>query len=148
MRFLLVFSFLLAGWVFAQPAEHSVNISIPSLLQLRIHDELATDLRVPLEILQTAEGFSLSTKETRLELLANTGWQLQVRLEQTPHPFQISASLNQTILDLNLKNQVLAAGGLTRGWQELIVSYDLTNPMTQSTEQSYPLDIYYFLSQP
>ena len=147
MRFLLLL-LCFSGWTWAQSVNHSVHMGIPTILQLRIGDDVGSDLAIPLEIYKTQQGLELKQQSTRLELLANTTWQLQLSIETTPVPFRLSARLNQTELRLTVNPQVLAQGEATRGWKTLTIDYKVDGAALLPDQAKYEVNIHYFLSQP
>ncbi|MCA9837717.1 MAG: hypothetical protein KC422_12440 [Trueperaceae bacterium] len=132
----------------AQSAEHSIKVAIPVILQLRIQDAVSADFSVPLEIQETDTGLELSQSKTRLEVLANTSWQLQVKVQAKDLPFRLRASSSQASVDLTAYPQVLARGEATAGWQDLPIYYDLKNQSVLHGQKHYQIEVYYFLSQP
>ena len=140
---------VLAGAATAQTsASHQLAISIPSLLRLRIDQHVTSDhASVPVHLRVEGSRREIEPASTRVEVLANTAWQLSVR--------DASASdANGLVLHwhalgasgvVRVSPSIVASGGATRGWRPIDVGYAVAN---EPADGAYRAVIAYTLVRP
>ena len=122
---------VLAGAASAQAsASHQIGISIPSLLRLRIDQQVASDhASVPVRVRVEGSRREIEPASTRVEVLANTDWQLSVRFAPDRDSagievrWQTSGS-SGALLD---SPSLIARGRATGGWRAIEVRYAVSS---------------------
>lgn len=137
MRFLCavatisVLALALAGSTLAQgSASHHVSVSIPTVLRLRIDHQVASDhASVPVSVHVEGARRTIDPAATRVEVLANTAWQLSV--SYTPGAGGSGLVLSWHALGgsgvLRASPSLLGADRATGGWRPIDVTYGVVN---------------------
>jgi len=133
----LVFSFF--TFALGQSTKHSVSISMPTVLQLRING-VETNSQT-LNLNADKQGMLITPDVTRLEVFANTTWQLTVAVNSET---KLQAVSNLQLVNLSPLPSVLLSGSKTKGWKEYEVSYQ-TATASKVEEQ---VTVSYILTQP
>ena len=130
-RVAFVVALLLSGPALAQgSAQHQVSVSIPTVLRLRISDRLPRDtVSVPIDVRVDGADRTIDPASTRLEILANTGWQLSARY--TAAHVDSGLVLSWHALGeggvLRGSPSIVAQGRATGGWRAIDVAYGVAN---------------------
>lgn len=107
-------------------ASRQIGISIPSLLRLRIDQQVASD-HVSVPVLVRVEGSSrqIEPASTRVEVLANTDWQLSVRFapDRNSPGIELRWQTGGTSGALLDRPSLIASGRATGGWRAIEVGY-------------------------
>ena len=118
---------MLAGGASAQAsASHQIGISIPSLLRLRIDQHVTSDhASVPVHVCVEGSLREIEPASTRVEVLANTDWQLSVRFAPDRDGAGIelrwqTGGSSGALLD---RPSRIASGRATGGWRAIEVGY-------------------------
>jgi len=139
----------LAGGASAQAsASHQIGVSIPSLLRLRIDQYVASDhASVPVHVRVEGSRREIEPASTRVEVLANTAWQLSIRAAS-------DSDANGLVLHwhalgasgvVRVSPSIVASGGATRGWRAVDVGYAVAN---EPANGAYGVVIAYTLVRP
>ncbi len=153
MRFLpgvaTIVALALAGSAFAQSsANHQVSVSIPTVLRLRIDEHVASD-HATVNVSIRVEGAlrTIDPASTRLEVSANTAWQLSVSYTSTVDDSGLVLSWhalgNSDVL--HGSPTVVATGHSTGGWRAVHVDYGVVN---EPADGDYQGLIAYTLARP
>ncbi len=140
---------MLAGAASAQAsASHQIGISIPSLLRLRIDQHVTSDhASVPVHVRVEGSLREIEPASTRVEVLANTAWQLSVRDAS-------DSDANGLVLQwhalgasgvVRVSPSIVASGGATGGWRAIDVGYAVAN---EPADGAYRATIAYTLVRP
>ena len=133
----LVFSFF--NTALAQSTKHTVAISMPTVLQLRINGVETNSQTLNLKADQ--QGMMMTPDLTRLEVFANTDWQLTVTVNSET---KLQAMSGSQLVNLSQLPSVLLSGSKTKGWKEYAVSYQAA--AAGSVEEQ--VTVSYILTQP
>ena len=131
---------VLAGAATAQTsASHQVAISIPTLLRLRVDHLVTSDhASVPVNVHVEGSLHDIEPAATRVEVLANTAWELSVRdasgadangLALRWHALGASGAVR-------VSPSIVASGGPTRGWRAIDVGYAVANEPADGTHRA------------
>ena len=117
----------LAGAANAQAsASHTVAISIPALLRLRIdHHEASDHARVPIHVRVEGSRSEVEPASTLIEVLANTGWTLSARFEpeHDSDGIELRWQTDGGSGVLLASPSPVARGRATGGWRAIEVRY-------------------------
>ena len=153
MRFLhglaTIIALALAGSILAQgSANHQVSVSIPTVLRLRIDHQAANDhAAVPVAVRVESAVREIDPASTRLEVFANTDWQLSISyapinggsvLALSWHAFGASGTAHRS-------PSVLTGGRATGAWRSIDVTYGIVDEPADGTYQGM---IAYTLARP
>ncbi len=133
----LVLSFCTSA--LAQSTKHTVSVSMPTVLHLRING-VETNSQT-LNLIADQQGVIITPDLTRLEVLANTNWQLMVTINSET---KLQALSGSKLVSLSLLPSVLLSGSKTKGWKEYAVSYKAAS--VGSVEEQVTVN--YILTQP
>lgn len=130
-RIAFIVALLLSGPALAQgSAQHQVSVSIPTVLRLRIDDRVAHDIvSVPIDVRVDGADRTIDPASTRLELLANTGWQLSARYTAVHADSGLVLSWHALGEGGVLRGSpsIIARGRATGGWHAIEVAYGVAN---------------------
>ncbi len=153
MRFLCtvatIVALALAGSTLAQgSASHHVSVSIPTVLRLRLDHQVASDhASVPVSIRIEGALRTIDPASTRLEVFANTAWQLSVSYAPVGRDSGLVLSWNALGNSgvLHASPSVLGGGRATGGWRPIDVTYEL---VSEPADGHYQGVIAYTLARP
>lgn len=153
MRFLhglaTIVALALVGSTLAQgSANHQVSVSIPTVLRLRIDHTVASDhASVPVNVRVDGALREIDPAGTRLEVFANTAWQLSVSYTPVAGGSGLVLSWHAAGNSGILRSSpaIVAGGRATNGWRSIDVDYGIVNDSADGTYQGV---IAYTLARP
>ena len=153
MRFLhglaTIAALALAGSTLAQgSANHQVSVSIPTVLRLRLDHQVASHhASVPVSVRVEGALRAIDPTSTRLEVFANTAWQLSVSYAPTAGAADLVLSWHALGASgvLRASSSVLGDGHATGGWRPIDVTYEL---VSEPADGHYQGVIAYTLARP
>ncbi len=153
MRFLhglaTIVALALVGSTLAQgSANHHVSVSIPTVLRLRIDNTVASDrASVPVSVRVDGALREIDPAATRLEVFANTAWQLSVSYTPVGGGSGLVLSWHTVGSSgvLGSSPAIVAGGRATGGWRLIDVDYGIVNASADGTYQGV---IAYTLARP
>ena len=129
---------------------HEVRISVPTILRLRIDDGApgsVAEVRLSIDVAAGIARFDPG--QTRIQILANTRWQLTVAFARTEgsEPIELTYAVVDGVVlrHASAFAPVLLRGDATCGWREASVQYGLARTPTDGT---YGGVITYTLARP
>jgi len=153
MRFLFgvatIVALALAGSTLAQgSASHQLGVSIPTVLRLKLDHQVASDhATVPLDVRVDGRQRTIDPASTRLEVFANTDWQLSI--SYAPRGGGAGLVLSWHAIGdggvLGSSPTVLTGGRATGGWRTIDVTYGIVN---EPADGAYQGVIAYTLARP
>ena len=139
----------LAGSTFAQgSAQHQVGVRIPTVLRLRIDHQVASDhADVPVTVRVSGALREIDPAATRLEVFANTDWQLSISYAPVAGGSGLVLSWHAVGNHGVLRGSpsIVAGGRATGGWRSIDVGYGIVNEPADGTYQGV---IAYTLARP
>jgi len=131
-------------------SSHEVRIAVPTFLRLRIDDGAPGSVaELPLTIDVAAGIARFDPVQTRIQILANTRWQLTVAFAPAADSEAIELTFAITgewvLRNASAFAAVLLSGAATCGWREASVQYGLARTPTDGT---YGGVITYTLARP
>jgi hypothetical protein len=122
--------FLTQGFALSQSSGHTVSVSVPTLLQLRLGDEVAQQFTLPITA-DIHEGvYELTPATSTLFVRSNTSWKLLASF--TPFsetPLRLTGRLGLSWQRFKSYEAAFAAGPKTLGWQPLEIAYGIETPL-------------------
>lgn len=118
----------LGAWASAQTdASHQVTVRIPTVLRLGLGDDTAAArAEVPLRVEVQDGRYVIDPARTRLEILANSGWQLSASFRPAAgQPVPLQLGIAGAWHDARPYPSVLLEGAATRGVRTVDVDYGL-----------------------
>lgn len=118
---------LMTAAVAQQPASHSVTVTIPAVLKLRLDRSVTTQAEIAVDITVHEGVYSISPAATELHILANSGWQLNASYMQAASQpaMQLLWRVSDKWRPFQPYPTRLLSGTATRGWQAVTVAYGL-----------------------
>ena len=139
----------LVGSTLAQgSANHQVSVSIPTVLRLRIDHTVSSDnASVPVSVRVDGALREIDPASTRLEVFANTAWQLSVSYTPVAGGSGLVLSWHAAGTSGVLRGSpaIVAGGRATGGWRLIDVDYGIVNEPADGTYQGV---IAYTLARP
>jgi hypothetical protein len=127
IRWGLILCMLLAGLATAQSSDaHAVTINIPTVLRLSLADHPSASAQIqhiPLQVEVAGGHYRITPNSSALMVFANSSWQLSA--SYAGDELALMGQLGERLARLRSYPQALASGGVTGGWQTLIVHYAL-----------------------